>query len=129
MKQNIHPKYEEVTVHCACGNEFKTRSTKPEIRVTLCNECHPFFTGKQKFVDTAGRIEKFQKRFNLSEGVATAEVVKIQKAKSKKQAQSAAIQEEKRLKAARKSPKKGAKGEEAAAEGAAPAAEEAPAAE
>ncbi|MCC8190664.1 MAG: 50S ribosomal protein L31 [Planctomycetes bacterium] len=118
MKQNIHPKYEAVTVHCACGNEFQTRSTKPEIRVTLCNECHPFFTGKQKFVDTAGRIEKFQKRFNLTEGVATAEVGKAQKVKSKKQAQAAAIQEEKRLKAARKTPKKsetaGAKAEEPA---------------
>ncbi|MDR1520695.1 MAG: 50S ribosomal protein L31 [Planctomycetota bacterium] len=106
MKANIHPKYEEVTVHCACGNEFKTRSTKPEIRLSLCNECHPFFTGKQKFVDTAGRIEKFQKRFNLAEGAGTAQVVKARKAPSKKQAQSAAIQEEKRLKASRRAPKK-----------------------
>ncbi len=130
MKQNIHPKYEEVTVHCACGNEFKTRSTRNEIRLTLCNECHPFFTGKQKFVDTAGRIEKFQKRFNLAEGAATAEVVKKQKVKSKKQAQSAAIQEEKRLKAARKAPKKVEAGETASASASADAAapaEEAPA--
>lgn len=119
MKKDIHPKYEEVTVHCACGNEFQTRSTKQDIRVTLCNECHPFFTGKQKFVDTAGRIEKFQKRFNLGEGVATAEVVKTQKTKSKKQAQSAAIQEEKRLKAARKTPKKAAEGAAKAEDGAA----------
>ena len=127
MKTNIHPKYEETTIKCACGNEIKTRSTKPDIRVTLCNECHPFFTGKQKFVDTAGRIEKFQKRFNLTEGTATAEVVKAKKQLSKKQAQSAAIQEEKRQKAARKAPKK-AEGGEAAAD--APAAgETAPAAE
>ena len=124
MKANIHPKYEEVTISCACGNEIKTRSTKNDIRLTLCNECHPFFTGKQKFVDTAGRIEKFQKRFNLAEGVSTAEVVKAKKAASKKQIQSAAIQEEKRLKAARKTPKKGEEGAAAApAEGEAPAAE------
>lgn len=116
MKQNIHPKYEETVIKCACGNEIKTRSTKPDIRLTLCNECHPFFTGKQKFVDTAGRIEKFQKRFNLAEGVATADVVKTAKAKSKKQVQAEAIQAEKRAKAARKAPKKveGGEGEGAA---------------
>ncbi|MDR2390281.1 MAG: 50S ribosomal protein L31 [Planctomycetota bacterium] len=106
MKANIHPKYQEVTVKCACGNEFRTRSTKPEIRLSLCNECHPFFTGKQKFVDTAGRIEKFQKRFNLTEGAGIAQVMKTKRAPSKKQAQSAAIREEKRLKAARRTPKK-----------------------
>ncbi len=115
MKTKIHPKYEEVTVRCACGNEFVTRSTKSEIRLSLCNACHPFFTGKQKFVDTAGRIEKFQKRFNLAEGAATAEVVKARKLVSKKQAQSAAIQEEKRLKAAKKAPKKPAEGAAAGA--------------
>lgn len=131
MKQNIHPKYEEVSIKCACGNEIKTRSTKSDIRLTLCNECHPFFTGKQKFVDTAGRIEKFQKKFNLAEGVATTEVVKAKKIASKKQVQSAAIQEEKRQKAARKTPKK-AEGGAAEAEGAATEAVadvEAPAAE
>ena len=106
MKPDIHPKYEEVTVRCVCGNEFATRSTKSEIRLSLCNECHPFFTGKQKYVDTAGRIEKFQKRFNLAEGVGTAQAVKPKKVLSKKQAQSAAIQEEKRIKAARRAPKK-----------------------
>lgn len=127
MKQNIHPKYEETVIRCACGNEIHTRSTKQDIRLTLCNECHPFFTGKQKFVDTAGRIEKFQKRFNLADGTATTAVLKTQKAKSKKQAQSAAIQEEKRLKAARKTPKKGADGataEAGAQADAAPAAKE-----
>ena len=131
MKENIHPKYEEVTVKCACGNEFQTRSTKPEIRLSLCNACHPFFTGKQKFVDTAGRIEKFQKRFNLAEGVATADVIKAKKTASKKQIQAAAIQEEKRQKAARKAPKKGAEGkaEEGAAAPGAEAAAETPAAE
>jgi large subunit ribosomal protein L31 len=123
MKTNIHPKYEEVTIHCACGNEIKTRSTKNDIRLTLCNECHPFFTGKQKFVDTAGRIEKFQQRFNLAEGTATAQIVQAKKAASKKQIQSAAIQEEKRLKAARKTPKKVEGDAAAPAEGEAPAAE------
>ncbi len=124
MKADIHPKYEEVTIHCACGNEFKTRSTRQDIRLTLCNECHPFFTGKQKFVDTAGRIEKFQKRFNLAEGTATADIIKAKKSLSKKQVQSAAIQEEKRLKAARRTPKKD-DGGATAGKAAAPAEEQA----
>lgn len=63
MKQGIHPELYEVTAECACGNRFKTRSTVTEIKSTLCSNCHPFFTGTQKFVDTAGRIEKFEKRF------------------------------------------------------------------
>ena len=65
MKEGIHPKYHKVLVTCACGNEFETRSTKSEIRLELCSACHPFFTGKQKLVDTAGRIERFQKRYGL----------------------------------------------------------------
>jgi len=64
MKENIHPKYVESTVTCGCGNTFKTRSPLKEIRVEICAECHPFYTGKQKFVDTAGRVEKFQKKYN-----------------------------------------------------------------
>ena len=63
MKDSIHPKYEPVKVRCACGFEFETRSTSKEIVTNICSQCHPFFSGKQKFVDTAGRIEKFQKRF------------------------------------------------------------------
>ena len=63
MKKGIHPEYVEATVTCACGNTFKTRSTVPEIRVEICNACHPFYTGKQKFVDTTGRVERFQKKF------------------------------------------------------------------
>ena len=63
MKKDIHPKYEEATVTCVCGNTFKTRSTLPEISVEICSACHPFYTGKQKFVDTAGRVEKFQRKF------------------------------------------------------------------
>lgn len=65
MKEGIHPKYHKVTVTCACGAKFETRSTKPDIRLELCSACHPFFTGKQKLVDTAGRIERFQKRYGL----------------------------------------------------------------
>jgi large subunit ribosomal protein L31 len=65
MKEGIHPKYHKVLVTCACGNKFETRSTKSDIRLELCSACHPFFTGKQKLVDTAGRIERFQKRYGL----------------------------------------------------------------
>ncbi|HON45404.1 MAG TPA: 50S ribosomal protein L31 [Planctomycetota bacterium] len=64
MKDNIHPKYDEATVTCGCGETFKTRSTKKEIQVEICSQCHPFYTGKQKLIDTAGRVEKFQKKFN-----------------------------------------------------------------
>lgn len=63
MKNAIHPELFDVNVHCTCGNEFMTRSTQKEIRVTLCSACHPFYTGQQKFVDTAGRIEKFKDRY------------------------------------------------------------------
>jgi large subunit ribosomal protein L31 len=62
MKTGIHPDYVECKVHCSCGNEFTTRSTVPSLRVELCSECHPFFTGKQKLVDTGGRVERFQRR-------------------------------------------------------------------
>jgi len=63
MKADIHPAYGEATVHCSCGNTFTTRSTKPDLHVELCNECHPFFTGKQKLVDSGGRVERFQRRY------------------------------------------------------------------
>lgn len=63
MKPNIHPKYVMATVHCACGNTWQTRSTKPDIRLEICSSCHPFFTGKQKLVDTAGRVEKFNRKY------------------------------------------------------------------
>jgi large subunit ribosomal protein L31 len=65
MKEGIHPKYHNITVSCACGHRFETRSTKSEIRLELCSQCHPFYTGKQKLVDTAGRIERFQRRYGL----------------------------------------------------------------
>ena len=63
MKADIHPSYAQATVHCSCGNAFTTRSTKPDLHVELCNECHPFFTGKQKLVDSGGRVERFQRRY------------------------------------------------------------------
>jgi len=63
VKAKIHPKYQICTVHCACGNSFTTRSTASRLGVDICSSCHPFFTGKQKFVDTAGRVERFSKKF------------------------------------------------------------------
>ena len=72
MKPAIHPKYHEVEVRCACGNTFKTHSTKPELHLEICSNCHPFFTGRQKLIDTEGRVERFNKRF----GTQTAETRK-----------------------------------------------------
>jgi len=65
MKEGIHPKYGEAIVRCACGESFVTGSTKKELRVEICSKCHPFFTGKQKFVDTSGRVEKFKRKFGI----------------------------------------------------------------
>ena len=65
MREGIHPNYETAVVKCACDNTFETRSTKSEIRVEICSKCHPFFTGKQKLVDTGGRVDRFKKRYNL----------------------------------------------------------------
>ena len=63
MKQGIHPNYVDCKITCACGNVIETRSTRPEIRVEVCNKCHPFYTGKQKLVDTDGRVDRFNRRF------------------------------------------------------------------
>jgi large subunit ribosomal protein L31 len=63
MKKDVHPEYQECQVICACGSTFTTRSTKKEIRVEICSSCHPFFTGKQKLIDSAGRVEKFKKKY------------------------------------------------------------------
>ncbi len=65
LKKGIHPDYVEATVVCSCGETFKTRSTKPLLKVEMCSKCHPFFTGKQKLVDTGGRVQRFQKRYGL----------------------------------------------------------------
>ncbi|MCU0723566.1 MAG: 50S ribosomal protein L31 [Planctomycetes bacterium] len=77
MKKDIHPKYMECTVTCGCGETFKTRATKPTINVEICSKCHPFYTGKQKFVDSAGQVEKFMKKFSWDDS-------KASKAKSQK---------------------------------------------
>lgn len=63
MKQAIHPGYKVTTVHCACGESFQTRSTKADIKLDICSVCHPFFTGKQKLIDTEGRVDKFRKKY------------------------------------------------------------------
>jgi large subunit ribosomal protein L31 len=65
MKPGIHPEYKETQVTCACGNTFMTKSTRPEIRVEICSACHPFFTGKQKIVDTEGRVQKFMQKYGM----------------------------------------------------------------
>jgi large subunit ribosomal protein L31 len=72
MKTDIHPTYDLVTVHCSCGNEFQTRSTKGDINVEICAECHPFYTGKQKLMDTGGRVERFRRRAAQAEAAARA---------------------------------------------------------
>lgn len=68
MKKNIHPKYDIITVDCTCGNKFETRSTlsKGELKLAVCSNCHPFYTGKAKFIDAAGRVDKFNKRYNIN---------------------------------------------------------------
>lgn len=65
MKQGIHPKYETTTITCACGEVIDTRSTKKDLKVEVCSKCHPFYTGRQKLVDTGGRVDRFKKRFNI----------------------------------------------------------------
>ena len=85
MKAGIHPAYDEITVTCACGNSFKTRSThKGDIRVEICSNCHPFFTGRQKLVDTEGRVDRFQKKVLRSK-----EMQEAQKAKDKSKKEAA----------------------------------------
>ncbi|HHT95932.1 MAG TPA: 50S ribosomal protein L31 [Clostridia bacterium] len=66
MKKDIHPKYYKTTATCACGNEFEIGSTRKDIKVEICSNCHPYFTGKQKFVDTGGRVDKFKKKYGIS---------------------------------------------------------------
>ena len=67
MKEKIHPKYFDTTITCICGNVIHTRSTKQNIRVEICSNCHPFFTGKQKLIDTGGRVDRFKKRYGMQE--------------------------------------------------------------
>jgi large subunit ribosomal protein L31 len=90
VKEGIHPNYLEVDVRCACGNTFKTRSTKPELHLEICSACHPFFTGRQKLIDTEGRVDRFNKKFGaqtseqrkVADKEARAERAKITKAEN-----------------------------------------------
>jgi len=65
MKTDIHPDYMDATVHCSCGQTWQTRATQPELKVEVCSQCHPFFTGEQRIVDTAGRVERFKRRYGM----------------------------------------------------------------
>ena len=76
MKKGIHPEYVETTIICGCGETFITRSTKSEIKVEICSKCHPFYTGKQKFVDSAGRVERFKQKFKWTDNSAQGDSVK-----------------------------------------------------
>jgi len=80
MKKDIHPQYQEATVHCSCGNTFTTRSTKKELHVELCSQCHPFYTGKQKLVDSGGRVDRFKKRLEKRAEPVKGEAVKAEPA-------------------------------------------------
>ena len=130
MKQGIHPDYVECTVKCTCGNTFTTRSTKSELRVDICNACHPFFTGQQKFIDTGGRVQRFADKFGSAKDmVAEREAAK----KAKRAEEYAKKAEEEAARAAEAAATAEAEGsaEEAAADAEAEAAleVEAPAAE
>ncbi len=81
MKADIHPKYVDSEIRCACGNVIKTRSTKPSVLVGICNACHPFYTGTQKFVDTAGRVDKFQQRMAKTQAAQEAAAATAKKKK------------------------------------------------
>ena len=83
MKEGIHPTYQEVEARCACGNTFTTRSTKPELHLEICSACHPFFTGRQKLIDTEGRVERFNKKFGLQTSEQRKEAAKAAKAAAK----------------------------------------------
>jgi len=84
VKAGIHPEYHEVEVRCACGNTFTTRSTKKDLHLEICNQCHPFFTGRQKLIDTEGRVERFTKRFGKQTAAGVRDAAKAAKAKKGK---------------------------------------------
>jgi len=86
VKAGIHPDYHEVEVRCACGNTFTTRSTKKDLHLEICNQCHPFFTGRQKLIDTEGRVERFTKRFGKQTAAGVREAAKAAKSKKSKAA-------------------------------------------
>lgn len=82
MKEGIHPEYKETTITCVCGNVIETRSTKKDIKIDICSNCHPFITGKQKLIDTAGRVEKFKKKYEPKAAIAPAAKKTTKKAKA-----------------------------------------------
>ena len=123
MKKGIHPEYVDCTVRCTCGNTFQTRSTKPELRIDICNACHPFFTGTQKLIDTGGRVQRFADKFG-----AARETVAAREAAKKAAAKEAARKAEREAKAAAKAERAAQFAAKAEVE-AAKAAEEAAAAE
>ena len=127
MKQGIHPNYVECTVRCTCGNTWKTRATKPEMTIDLCDKCHPFYTGQQKLVDTGGRVQRFADKFG---GAAAAQLKKAQEAKAAKAAKAAEAEAARKAAAEAKAAAKAARAaeyEKKAAAEAAKAAAEAPA--
>ena len=129
MKQGIHPNYVECTVRCTCGNTWKTRATKPEMTIDLCDKCHPFYTGQQKLVDTGGRVQRFADKFG---GAAAAQLKKAQEAKAAKAAKAAEAEAARKAAAEAKAAAKAARAaeyEKKAAAEAAKAAAEAPVAE
>lgn len=108
MKQGIHPDYVECTVRCSCGNTFTTRSTKSELKVDICNACHPFFTGQQKFIDTGGRVQRFADKFGSAKDMVA------EREAAKKAARAAKIAEAEAAKKAEREAKAAAKAARAA---------------
>lgn len=131
MKKDIHPEYVECTVRCSCGNTFKTYSTKSELRLELCNECHPFYTGQQKFVDAGGRVQRFANRFGTDSATAVAEREAARKAEHQAAAQAAEdkARTEREAKAAEKAARAAAYADKAAKTVVPAPEQEAPAAE
>ena len=113
MKQGIHPQYVECTVTCSCGNTFKTHATVSEMKVELCNECHPFYTGQQKFVDTGGRVQRFADKFG---GAAAAQLKKAEEAKAAKAAKAAEAEAARKAAAEAKAAEKAKRAAKLAAE-------------
>jgi large subunit ribosomal protein L31 len=128
MRTGIHPEYVECKVHCSCGAEFTTRSTKPTLQIELCSQCHPFYTGKQKFVDTGGRVQRFADKYAGSKDTvitkAAAEKEARQKAHEESQAAAKAARSAKEAAEAEKARKEAARAPKAKAE---PVAQESPA--
>lgn len=98
MKKDVHPEIHDVTAHCTCGFSFETTSTSSEIRATICSACHPFFTGSQKFVDTAGRIEKFEQRYKKAAPTPVAPAATAKKAEATKTTAKKAVAKPKKKK-------------------------------